>query len=128
MPLTPPTTVAEGWSSCLVNVTCPITALAACPVVKSAAHATAAHRTTSPIHFMRDIKGRVVKLALILNYSKGLRHNSETSVVPRRHTREAQARQRPVARGSHTLRIQRNPSPTSKAREWFCTLAARTVW
>jgi hypothetical protein len=73
----------------LVNVSCPITALAACPVVKSAAHATAAPNKISPIHFMRDIKGRLVKLALILNYSKDLRHNSETSVMPPGHTREA---------------------------------------
>jgi len=40
---------------------------------------------------MRDIKGRVAKLTLTLNYSKGLRPCSQLAVMPRRHTREAPA-------------------------------------
>jgi hypothetical protein len=43
------------FGSAWVNVGCPITARAACPVTKSAAHAAAAQKRRIGMHFMRDV-------------------------------------------------------------------------
>jgi hypothetical protein len=45
--------------SWLVNVSCPITSLAACPVVKSAADSAAAPSKKTRVHFMRVMVGRI---------------------------------------------------------------------
>jgi hypothetical protein len=55
------------WS---VKVAWPITALAACPVVKSAAQTAAAHSRKTEIRFMRRVEENVPIDNSILNYSK----------------------------------------------------------
>jgi hypothetical protein len=57
----------ESW---LVNVSCPITARAACPVMKSPADMAAAQRNNPRRHFMRNIDGRVRMRILPFDYSK----------------------------------------------------------
>jgi hypothetical protein len=46
--------VSLELESCDVNVDCPITSLAACPVVKSAAAPAAAHRSMTERDFMNN--------------------------------------------------------------------------
>ena len=58
-PLIPPTTVSLELGSWLVKVVCPITSLAACPFVKSAALMAAAQRMNTEMHFMRNVNGCV---------------------------------------------------------------------
>src|SRR5579872_3234372 len=53
-----PMIVSLEFGSAFANVGCPITARAACPVVKSAAHAAAAHKRIVGMHFMRNVNGR----------------------------------------------------------------------
>src|ERR1035441_5535992 len=87
MPLTAPRTVSLEFGSWLVNVVWPITSLAACPVVKSAAAAAAAKSRKTEIHFMRDIEECVPVANVILNYSKRVPVNRDASVAPAGHTR-----------------------------------------
>jgi hypothetical protein len=63
--------VSLEFGSSLVNVVCPITSLAACPLVKSAALMAAAQRMNTEMHFMRSVNGCVTMRTVIIDYSKG---------------------------------------------------------
>jgi hypothetical protein len=62
--------VSLEFGSWLVNVVCPITSLAACPVVKSAALMAAAQRMNTEMHFMRNVNGCVTMRTATIDYSK----------------------------------------------------------
>src|SRR5258708_31544548 len=70
----------ESWE---VKVDCPITSLAACPVVKSAAHTAAAEIRNMEIHFMRNVVGPE---SLVLESSIIARLSACARMMPRRHT------------------------------------------
>src|SRR5437870_4115364 len=78
--------VSLELESCAVNVCCPITSRAACPVVKSPANRAAAQRKNTGIAFMRNIDGRLTVWILSLNYSKGSAADRFSRVMPARHT------------------------------------------
>jgi hypothetical protein len=56
-----------------VNEVCPITNLAACPFVKSAALMAAAQRMITEMHFMRNVNGCVAMRTASNDYSKRCR-------------------------------------------------------
>jgi hypothetical protein len=62
--------VSLEFGSWLVKVVCPITNLAACPVVKSAAVMAAAHRMNTEMHFMRNVNGCLTMWTVRIDYSK----------------------------------------------------------
>jgi hypothetical protein len=66
--------VSLEFGSWLVNEVCPITNLAACPFVKSAALMAAAQRMITEMHFMRNVNGCVTMLRTVTtDYSKRCR-------------------------------------------------------
>jgi hypothetical protein len=62
--------VSLEFGSWLVKVVCPITSLAACPFVKSAALMAAAQRMITEMHFMRNVNGYVTMRTATIDYSK----------------------------------------------------------
>jgi hypothetical protein len=66
--------VSLELGSWLVKEVCPITNLAACPLVKSAALMAAAQRMNTEMPFMRNVNGCVTMLRIVsTDYSKRCR-------------------------------------------------------
>ena len=62
--------IIDGSATYRGIVVCPITSLAACPVVKSPAAAAAAERRNIEMHFMRRMDGSLTLRSVTIDYSR----------------------------------------------------------
>src|ERR1700753_4258147 len=86
MPLTPPRMVSLEFESWLVNVVCPITRRAACPVVRAPDWPNAATENKKTERYFMCGRRNSSDAALTPDYSKQRERTFPLRVTPRRHT------------------------------------------